>query len=83
MNILVSKGFQKHFWNYFKNSQGSYSVEETFLSSPVRSAFLTKTKYNFKNGMDIGGGGNIVAIESGTVETAVNLGSNSFGKYVT
>lgn len=41
------------------------------------------TKYNFKNGMDIGGGGNIVAIESGTVETAVNLGSNSFGKYVT
>ena len=40
------------------------------------------TRYDYRNGMDIAGGGNILAVESGTVETATNLGSTSFGKYV-
>ena len=40
------------------------------------------TKYDYRNGMDIAGGGNILAVESGTVEVATNLGSTSFGKYV-
>ena len=40
------------------------------------------TRYGYEKGIDITGGGNIVAAEAGTVETATNLGSTSFGKYV-
>ena len=40
------------------------------------------TRYGYEKGMDIAGGGNIVAAESGTVETATDLGNKSFGKYV-
>jgi len=40
------------------------------------------TKYDYRNSMDIGGGGNIVAVESGEVEVATDLGNTSFGKYV-
>ncbi|MBR4211947.1 MAG: peptidoglycan DD-metalloendopeptidase family protein [Oscillibacter sp.] len=40
------------------------------------------TRYGYAYGMDITGGGNIRAVERGTVETAENLGSKSFGRYI-
>ncbi len=40
------------------------------------------TKYDYRYSMDIGGSGNILAVESGVVEVATNLGNTSFGKYV-
>lgn len=40
------------------------------------------TRYGYEKAMDIAGGGDIVAAESGTVITATNLGNRSFGKYV-
>ena len=40
------------------------------------------TRYGYTKGIDIAGGGNILAAASGTVETATNLGNTSFGKYV-
>lgn len=40
-------------------------------------------KYGYTRGMDIAGGGNIVAVEEGKVITATDLGAKkSFGKYV-
>ena len=40
------------------------------------------TRYGYKTSMDIAGGGNILAVESGVVETATDLGNRSFGRYV-
>ncbi len=39
-------------------------------------------KYDYTKGMDIGGGGNIVAVEAGTVVTAAYDTSSGFGNYV-
>ncbi len=47
-----------------------------------KSGAKHSTTYGYKNGMDIAGGGNIVAVESGTVETVANLGSRSYGRYI-
>ena len=40
-----------------------------------------KTNYNYKYGLDISGGGNIVSVESGTV-TEVGYKASGFGNYV-
>lgn len=40
------------------------------------------TRYGYNKSMDIAGGGNIVAVEDGVVETATDLGNTSFGRYV-
>ncbi len=47
-----------------------------------KSGSKHSTSYGYKNGMDISGGGNIVAVEKGTVEKVINLGNKSFGKYI-
>ena len=40
------------------------------------------TRYGYQTAMDISGGGNILAAEAGVVETATDLGSSGFGRYV-
>ena len=40
------------------------------------------SRYGYNKAIDIAGGGNIIAAESGTVELATDVGNTSFGKYV-
>lgn len=40
------------------------------------------TRFGYTHGMDITGGGNIRAVEKGTVETLEDLGNKSFGRYI-
>lgn len=59
--------------------KSSYKVTCLYYYSDGRNH---GSRYGYKKAMDIAGGGDILAVESGTVITAKNLGNSSFGKYV-
>ena len=78
----------------FPNARIAADAASVQLSWPCASGYTVTCMYYYKTGakhstsygytkaMDITGGGDIVAAESGSVVTCRDLGSSSFGKYV-
>lgn len=79
--------------NLTGSSTLAFQIEKNTYIWPCESAYTVTTLYYYKDGIahsttygkensiDIGGGGNIVAIADGTVEKAVSL-TTSYGKHV-